>query len=214
MSSLNVVGSTGFITIGNMRTYKVEIVSVGDSASCWRLVARSGEEQRSPENRGLPRHACGVAHRAGDRVFRCSPDVADDSPSSGTATATVTMSLVSSLPCAARHTSKWLARAAPTLVASRADVLREQVRSKSTQPAYEGHIPLNTFESAFLAVGSGLMALMNPRRGGAFVSYLFRKTKGLLFLKTWWLRSGMSPLDPCSLALGMPCWRALKADES
>lgn len=55
---------------------------------------------------------------------------------------------------------------------SRPNVLREQMRSKSTQPAYEGHIPLNTFESAFLAVGSGLMALMNPRRGGTLMLIL------------------------------------------
>src|ERR1700761_3886208 len=33
-------------------------------------------------------------------------------------------------------------------------------------PAYPGHIPLNWFENAFLAVGSGLMSLADPRRGG------------------------------------------------
>ena len=33
-------------------------------------------------------------------------------------------------------------------------------------PAYPGHIPLNTFENAFLTVGSALMAFMDPRRGG------------------------------------------------
>ncbi|KAK7031157.1 Ubiquinone biosynthesis protein [Paramarasmius palmivorus] len=32
-------------------------------------------------------------------------------------------------------------------------------------PAYPGHIPLNWFENAFLAVGSGLMALADPKRG-------------------------------------------------
>uniref|UniRef100_A0A0W0FA33 4-hydroxy-3-methoxy-5-polyprenylbenzoate decarboxylase n=1 Tax=Moniliophthora roreri TaxID=221103 RepID=A0A0W0FA33_MONRR len=30
-------------------------------------------------------------------------------------------------------------------------------------PAYPGHIPLNWFENAFLAVGSGIMALMDPK---------------------------------------------------
>jgi hypothetical protein len=33
-------------------------------------------------------------------------------------------------------------------------------------PAYEGHIPLNWAENAFLAVGSAVMSLMDPRRGG------------------------------------------------
>jgi ubiquinone biosynthesis protein COQ4 len=39
-------------------------------------------------------------------------------------------------------------------------------RFASTTPAYEGHIPLNWFENAFLAVGSALMSLADPRRGG------------------------------------------------
>ena len=34
-------------------------------------------------------------------------------------------------------------------------------------PAYEGHIPINWFENAFLAVGSAVMSLVDPRRGGA-----------------------------------------------
>ena len=34
-------------------------------------------------------------------------------------------------------------------------------------PAYEGHIPVNWFENAFLAVGSAVMSLVDPRRGGA-----------------------------------------------
>lgn len=44
-----------------------------------------------------------------------------------------------------------------------------QVASKrylSTQPSYEGHIPLNWFENAFLAVGSAVMSFADPRRGG------------------------------------------------
>ncbi|KIJ11973.1 hypothetical protein PAXINDRAFT_83603 [Paxillus involutus ATCC 200175] len=32
-------------------------------------------------------------------------------------------------------------------------------------PAYPGHIPLNTFENAFLTLGSALVALIDPRRG-------------------------------------------------
>ncbi|KAH7884343.1 coenzyme Q biosynthesis protein Coq4-domain-containing protein [Phlebopus sp. FC_14] len=35
----------------------------------------------------------------------------------------------------------------------------------SRTPAYPGHIPLSSFENAFLAVGSAVMALINPRRG-------------------------------------------------
>ena len=40
-------------------------------------------------------------------------------------------------------------------------------RSVNTTPAYKGHIPLNWFENAFLAVGSAVMSLVDPRRGGA-----------------------------------------------
>ncbi|KAF9444463.1 ubiquinone biosynthesis protein COQ4, mitochondrial [Macrolepiota fuliginosa MF-IS2] len=38
-------------------------------------------------------------------------------------------------------------------------------REITTKPAYEGHIPLNWFESTFLAAGSAVMALADPRRG-------------------------------------------------
>jgi len=34
-----------------------------------------------------------------------------------------------------------------------------------TTKAYEGHIPLNPFENAFLAAGSAVMSLIDPRRG-------------------------------------------------
>jgi len=37
-------------------------------------------------------------------------------------------------------------------------------------PAYPGHIPLTPFENAFLAVGSALMAFIDPRRGGMFIN--------------------------------------------
>ncbi len=33
-------------------------------------------------------------------------------------------------------------------------------------PNYEGHIPLTTPERGALAVGSAVMSLLNPRRGG------------------------------------------------
>lgn len=35
-------------------------------------------------------------------------------------------------------------------------------------PAYPGHVPLNWFETAFLAVGFGMMALRDPKRGGVY----------------------------------------------
>ncbi|KIM40648.1 hypothetical protein M413DRAFT_446070 [Hebeloma cylindrosporum] len=35
----------------------------------------------------------------------------------------------------------------------------------NTKSAYEGHIPLNWFENAFLAAGSAVMSLVDPRRG-------------------------------------------------
>ena len=38
-----------------------------------------------------------------------------------------------------------------------------------TSKAYPDHIPLNTFEHAFLTVGTGLAALLDPRRGGGWV---------------------------------------------
>ena len=36
--------------------------------------------------------------------------------------------------------------------------------------AYEGHVPLNTFENAFLAAGSALASLYDPRRHGKLVN--------------------------------------------
>ncbi|KAH9928345.1 ubiquinone biosynthesis protein COQ4 mitochondrial [Fomitopsis serialis] len=75
------------------------------------------------------------------------------------------MSLANSLPRTARRSITWLPRVSPVLASPKLRVLHEQTRPKSTQPAYEGHIPLNTFEAGFLAVGSALMSLANPRRG-------------------------------------------------
>lgn len=57
------------------------------------------------------------------------------------------------------------------VVTRRLDIVNmshSQFRYLSTKkPAYEGHIPLNTFEAAFLTVGSALMSLADVRRGGA-----------------------------------------------
>lgn len=39
-------------------------------------------------------------------------------------------------------------------------------RHIKTEPAYPGHIPLTSFENAFLAAGSALMSLADPRRAG------------------------------------------------
>ena len=44
-----------------------------------------------------------------------------------------------------------------------------RTRSVITTPAYEGHIPLGWFENGFLALGSAVMSLVDPRRGGAEV---------------------------------------------
>ncbi|KAG6331539.1 hypothetical protein ID866_7549 [Astraeus odoratus] len=50
--------------------------------------------------------------------------------------------------------------------------------NSSRIPAYPGHIPLTPFENAFLAVGSAVMALIDPRRGGMFTC-LKRQTQNV-----------------------------------
>ncbi|THU80726.1 Coq4-domain-containing protein [Dendrothele bispora CBS 962.96] len=50
------------------------------------------------------------------------------------------------------------------------------INSAST-PVYPGHIPLTSFENAFLAVGSGLMSLSDPYRGD-MISALGETTAG------------------------------------
>ena len=62
--------------------------------------------------------------------------------------------------------SRCLKRSLPSVVAAR--------RTVSTKP-YPEFIKLNWFENAFLAVGSGLVALANPRRGGAWLSRLYAR---------------------------------------
>lgn len=56
----------------------------------------------------------------------------------------------------------------------RSNVLRNTLRYSTilgprrgvASKAYPDHIPLSTFEHAFLTVGTGLAALLDPRRGG------------------------------------------------
>lgn len=72
-----------------------------------------------------------------------------------------------------RRTARSLATLAPVPVNA---ALRHhtpwQARSASTQPAYEGHVPLNWFEHGFLTLGSAFMALANPRRGGTSLQHV------------------------------------------
>lgn len=49
--------------------------------------------------------------------------------------------------------------------------IARQARNSSTVPAYEDHIPLNWFENAFLAVGSGIVLLRDPYRAGSSLIY-------------------------------------------
>lgn len=60
-----------------------------------------------------------------------------------------------SLPALSQH---------PVLSAARS--LSTNSSSTTSTPAYDGHIPLNWFENAFLAVGSGLVLLRDPYRAG------------------------------------------------
>lgn len=47
-------------------------------------------------------------------------------------------------------------------------VVSASSRRGVTHKAYPEHIPLNTFEHAFLTVGTGLAALLDPKRGGEY----------------------------------------------
>lgn len=72
-------------------------------------------------------------------------------------------------------------------------------------PAYPGHIPLNWFENAFLAVGSACMALADPRRGGASnhptILFLF-----VIFLQKTWSQLWQKPrLGRVFLGFGTIC---------
>ncbi|OJT07363.1 Ubiquinone biosynthesis protein COQ4, mitochondrial [Trametes pubescens] len=74
------------------------------------------------------------------------------------------MSLVASSLRASQQTAR---RLATVSAASRVLSSHGQNRGVKTQPAYEGHVPLNWFEAGFLTLGSAFMSLANPRRGGA-----------------------------------------------
>lgn len=64
-----------------------------------------------------------------------------------------------------------LARLRPAVIAQ---------RNKAT-PAYDGHVPLNWAENTFMAVGSALAALVDPRRGGKSDFSLFSRQKLTFF---------------------------------
>lgn len=57
----------------------------------------------------------------------------------------------------------------PALLAAHGSAIYAR-RNASTKPVYEGHTPLNWFENAFLAVGSGIVLLTNPNRAGTRAS--------------------------------------------
>ncbi|KAI5117373.1 hypothetical protein M0805_004363 [Coniferiporia weirii] len=56
------------------------------------------------------------------------------------------------------------AAAATTTIATTPLLSGVQRRRIGSKPAYDGHTPLNWFENAFLAVGSGVVLLTNPYR--------------------------------------------------
>lgn len=76
-----------------------------------------------------------------------------------------TMSLVAASLRVSRRSARPLVAQTPakTFLQTRT---RWQTRFINTQPAYEGHIPLNWFETGFLTLGSAFMSLANPRRAG------------------------------------------------
>ncbi|KAJ2917346.1 hypothetical protein MD484_g3084, partial [Candolleomyces efflorescens] len=66
-------------------------------------------------------------------------------------------------------------------------LVSQQSRFMSSKSNYEGHIPLNRFETALLTLGSAYMALTNPRRGD-MVAALGETTAGPTVS---WLRDRM-----------------------
>lgn len=48
---------------------------------------------------------------------------------------------------------------------------------RRSSPAYEGHIPLNWAENAFMTIGSALAAFTDPRRGGKSFLPFFPSSK-------------------------------------
>ncbi|KAF8972242.1 ubiquinone biosynthesis protein COQ4, mitochondrial [Flammula alnicola] len=75
-----------------------------------------------------------------------------------------------------RASTLWRSSTMPFLEVCRGSTINQRTRPTlfgtalparliNTPPAYEGHIPLNWFETAFLTVGSAVMSLVDPRRG-------------------------------------------------
>ena len=62
----------------------------------------------------------------------------------------------------ARGASRTLKYALPVLAVAKL----AQSRPASTQPNYEGHIPLNWLEHGFMLAGASYQALFHPQRGG------------------------------------------------
>jgi hypothetical protein len=58
--------------------------------------------------------------------------------------------------------------AAATALQLAAPVLKKATQARSTVN-YPGHIPLSTFENAFLVVGSAVVGVMDTKRGGEVV---------------------------------------------
>ncbi|CAL1717302.1 unnamed protein product [Somion occarium] len=91
------------------------------------------------------------------------------------------MSAIRALQASARQ-SRLLAE-----TSSRLSAHYIQTRSVQTQPAYEGHIPLNWFETGLLTIGSAYKALTDPRRGGLVLPRLrdimLASTEGRQILK-------------------------------
>lgn len=100
-------------------------------------------------------------------------------------------------------------RIRPFLIPSRALATHAPDIPRRPEPAYPGHIPLNWFENAFLAVGSGVVSLLNPRRGGTCESH---STFSFLFL-IFSLLDMVAALGETTAGQSLPRWRdAMLAD--
>ena len=73
------------------------------------------------------------------------------------------MTFMFRLRSTSQYGSLWAKR---RIIVGGKNILFKAPLSTERQPAYEGHIPLNSFENAFLAVGSGVMSFLDPYRGG------------------------------------------------
>lgn len=91
------------------------------------------------------------------------------------------------------------------LIPSRALATHAPEIPKRPEPAYPGHIPLNWFESAFLAVGSGVVSLLNPRRGGARGSHSGLSLSFFIFSPL--LLDMVAALGETTAGPSLPRWR-------